>query len=59
MRMSLVLSNCSCGIVPTDVIEQREISTTLDAIREYLRRVSVPDSDRQLLNTSLGRLPSK
>lgn len=48
------------GIVPTDVIEQREmISTTLDAIREYLRRVSVPDSDAQVLNTLLGRLPSK
>ncbi|CAG9214292.1 hypothetical protein QZM46_01680 [Burkholderia vietnamiensis] len=34
------------GIVPTDVVEQREaIATTLDAVREYLRRVSVPDSD--------------
>lgn len=32
------------GIVPTDVIEQREaIATTLYAVREYLRRVSVPD----------------
>ncbi|WP_244137570.1 hypothetical protein [Burkholderia vietnamiensis] len=31
------------GIVPTDVVEQREaIATTLDAVREYLRRVSVP-----------------
>ncbi|WP_249181863.1 hypothetical protein [Burkholderia cenocepacia] len=48
------------GIVPADVVEQREvISTTLDAIREYLRRVSVPDSDSQVLNTLLGRLPSK
>ncbi|PXX39071.1 MULTISPECIES: site-specific integrase [Burkholderia] len=48
------------GIVPADVVEQREmISTTLDAIREYLRRVSVPDSDNQVLNTLLGRLPSK
>ncbi|WP_230952404.1 hypothetical protein [Burkholderia cepacia] len=47
------------GIVPADVVEQREmISTTLDAIREYLRRVSVPDSDNQVLNTLLGRLPS-
>ncbi|WP_043887040.1 site-specific integrase [Burkholderia cenocepacia] len=49
------------GIVPTDVVEQREaIATTLDAVREYLRRVSVPDSDAQVLNTLLGgRLPSK
>ncbi|KWZ34742.1 site-specific integrase [Burkholderia anthina] len=49
------------GIVPTDVVEQREaIATTLDAVREYLRRVSVPDSDVQVLNTLLGgRLPSK
>ncbi|MBJ9750858.1 site-specific integrase [Burkholderia cepacia] len=49
------------GIVPTDVVEQREaIVTTLDAVREYLRRVSVPDSDVQVLNTLLGgRLPSK
>lgn len=38
------------GIVPADVVEQREmISTTSDAIREYLRRVSVPDSDVQML----------
>lgn len=48
------------GIVPSDVVAQRElISTTLDAIRTYLRRVSVPDSDAQVLNTLLGRLPSK
>ena len=49
------------GIVPADVVEQREaIATTLDAVREYLRRVSVPDSDVQVLNTLLGgRLPSK
>ncbi|MCW3640475.1 site-specific integrase [Burkholderia cenocepacia] len=49
------------GIVPTDVVEQREaIATTLDAVREYLRRVSVPDSDVQVLNTLLGgRLPLK
>ncbi|WP_081336081.1 tyrosine-type recombinase/integrase [Burkholderia vietnamiensis] len=47
------------GIVPTDVVEQREaIATTLDAVREYLRRVSVPDFDAQVLNTLLGgRLP--
>ncbi|KVF06046.1 integrase [Burkholderia vietnamiensis] len=49
------------GIVPTDVVEQREaIATTLDAVREYLRRVSVPDSDVQVLHSLLGgRLPSK
>lgn len=48
------------GIMPADVVEQREmISTTLGAIREYLRRVSVPDSDSQVLNTLLSRLPSK
>ncbi|WP_321798434.1 site-specific integrase [Burkholderia sp. BCC1988] len=49
------------GIVPADVIEQREaIATTLDAVREYLRRLSVPDSDVQVLNTLLGgRLQSR
>ncbi|WP_193097922.1 hypothetical protein [Burkholderia sp. Z1] len=49
------------GIVPADVVEQREaISTTLDAIRQYRRRVSAPDSDARVLDTLLGgRLPSK
>lgn len=49
------------GIVPADVVQQREaIATTVDAVREYLRRVSVPDSDAQVLNTLLGgRLASK
>lgn len=47
--------------MPTAVTERREaIATTLDAIREYLRRVSVPDSDALVLSTVLGgRLPSK
>lgn len=44
------------GIVPDEVVEQREaIATTGDAIRAYLRRVSVPDSDVQVLNALLGR----
>ncbi|KWB33505.1 hypothetical protein WL34_25150 [Burkholderia cepacia] len=34
------------GIVPTDVVEQREaIATTLDAVREYLRRVGDYSTD--------------
>ncbi|TKC83860.1 site-specific integrase [Trinickia terrae] len=48
------------GIVPQDVVEQRDgIATTSDAIRAYLRRVSVPDSDVQVLNALLGRLKEK
>ncbi|HEF4742686.1 TPA: site-specific integrase [Burkholderia multivorans] len=48
------------GIVPDEVVEQREaIATTGDAIRAYLRRVSVPDSDVQVLNALLGRAATK
>ncbi|MFP3615732.1 site-specific integrase, partial [Paraburkholderia sp. SIMBA_050] len=35
------------------------IATTGDAIRAYLRRVSVPDSDVQVLNALLGRAAIK
>ncbi|WP_254214220.1 hypothetical protein [Burkholderia multivorans] len=48
------------GIVPEDVVQQRDaLATTGDAIRAYLRRVSVPDSDVQVLNALLGRGATK
>ncbi|WP_244133330.1 site-specific integrase [Burkholderia gladioli] len=45
------------GIVPEDVVNQRQsIVTVDDAIREYLRRVSIPQSDVKLLNVLLDRV---
>ncbi|NIE83766.1 MULTISPECIES: site-specific integrase [unclassified Burkholderia] len=43
------------GIVPEDVVAQRQLMTNVgDAIRAYLQAVSVPVSDRNLLNTLIG-----
>lgn len=48
------------GIVPEEVVQQHaSLATTGDAIRAYLRRVSVPDSDVQVLNALLGREATK
>ncbi|RQT53789.1 site-specific integrase [Burkholderia cepacia] len=45
------------GIVPEDVVLQRQVCVTVDeGIREYLRRVAVPVSDRHLLNSLITRL---
>jgi len=48
------------GIVPEEAVHQHDaLVTTSDAIRAYLRRVSVPDSDVQVLNALLGREATK
>ncbi|MEX3916006.1 site-specific integrase [Paraburkholderia sp. BR10872] len=44
------------GILPEDLVAQKDqIVTVEDAIRAYMRKVSLPASDLDLLNTMIGR----
>lgn len=48
------------GILPEDLVSQKDqIVTIEDAMRAYMRKVSLPASDLDLLNTMIGRWKGK
>ena len=48
------------GILPENLVSQKDqIVTVEDAIRAYMRKVSLPASDVDLLNTMIGKWPDE